>query len=153
MIREVEIPGDVFEQFEKSNLLKQKQMLLEQLQLKLDNAGLGSTEVMDRRNGGSADPRLLKVRKASVFTIPENVDSLTDLEYETLERQPVNVNKVTPVFLGFPELGVGAVVWNSKDEKAVMQKAVEKKGTALPPTDQQEFKSLQGYFYNENPEA
>jgi hypothetical protein len=143
----------VFEQFENSDMLKQEQILLEQLQLKLDNAGLGSSKVMDRRNGGTADPRLLKVRKASVFTIPEHVDSPTDFEYETLERQPVNVNKVTPVFLGFPELGVGTVVWNSKDEKAVMQMAVEKKGPALPPTDQQEFSRLQGYFYNENPEA
>lgn len=121
--------------------------------MKLDNAGLGSTEVVDRRNRGTIDPRLLKVRKASVFTIPEHFDSHTDFEYETLERQPVNVNKVTPVFLGFPELGVGTVVWNRKDEKAVMQKAVEKKGPALPPTDQQEFRRLQGYFYNENPEA
>ena len=86
-----------------------------------------------------------------MFTIPENFESPSYLEHEILKRSPVN--KVTPVFLGFPELGIGTVVWNSKDEKAVMQKASQKNGTALPPTDQEDLSRPQGYFYYENPEA
>ena len=54
IIREVGIPRDVFEQFDKTNLLGQKQILLDQLKLQLDNSVLESTcEVMDPRYEGT----------------------------------------------------------------------------------------------------